>query len=84
MFESPAGPHGCKEGLVAWLRNWPGIHSVRALLDGEPIRGLWFDRTKEYAARNRGEDADSDEAGHPFRREGGHPFQGEGGHPAGA
>src|SRR5215217_6999745 len=27
--------------------------------------------------------ADSDEAGHPFRREGGHPFRGEGGHPAG-
>jgi hypothetical protein len=50
--------HGCKEGLVAWLRDWPGVHSVRALLDGEPIRGLWFDRTKEYAARNRGEDFD--------------------------
>src|SRR6185436_1413882 len=50
--------HGCKEGLVAWLRDWPGIHSVRALLDGEPIRGLWFDRTQEYAARNRGEDFD--------------------------
>jgi hypothetical protein len=30
------------------------------------------------------EDADSDEAGHPFRREGGHPFRGESGHPAGA
>ena len=27
--------------------------------------------------------ADSDEAGHPFRREGGHPFRGEGGHLAG-
>lgn len=27
--------------------------------------------------------ADSDEAGHPFRREAGHPFRGEGGHPAG-
>ena len=50
--------HGCKEGLVARLRDWPGVHSVRALLDGEPIRGLWFDRTKEYAARNRGEDFD--------------------------
>jgi hypothetical protein len=35
--------------------DWPGVHSVREILAGEPIRGLWFDRTKEYAARNRGE-----------------------------
>jgi hypothetical protein len=41
---------------VAHARDWPGIHSVREILTGEPIRGLWFDRTKEYAARNRGED----------------------------
>lgn len=27
---------------------------VRTLLDGEPLEGLWFDRTKEYSARNRG------------------------------
>jgi hypothetical protein len=29
---------------------------VREVLAGEPIRGYWFDRTQEYAARNRGED----------------------------
>ncbi|HEX3126070.1 MAG TPA: hypothetical protein VH394_01975, partial [Thermoanaerobaculia bacterium] len=29
---------------------------MREILAGEPIRGLWFDRTQEYAARNRGED----------------------------
>jgi REP element-mobilizing transposase RayT len=46
--------HGVKEGLVAQLRDWPGVHSVKALLDGEPLVGLWFDRTKEYAARQRG------------------------------
>ena len=28
---------------------------MREILAGEPIRGLWFDRTKEFAARNRGE-----------------------------
>ena len=33
-------------------------HSVNALLTGEPLEGLWFDRTKEYAARRRGEDFD--------------------------
>jgi hypothetical protein len=25
-----------------------------APLPGEPLEGLWFDRTKEYSARNRG------------------------------
>ncbi|MES1242348.1 MAG: hypothetical protein ABUT39_12075 [Acidobacteriota bacterium] len=41
---------------MAQAREWPGVHSVREILAGEPIRGLWFDRTQEYAARNRGED----------------------------
>jgi hypothetical protein len=31
-----------------------GVHCVHNLLDGEPLEGLWFDRTKEYSARNRG------------------------------
>jgi putative transposase len=46
---------GCKEGLVARPRDWPGAHSVAALVEGEPLEGLWFDRTKEFAARMRGE-----------------------------
>jgi len=50
--------HGVKEGLVARPREWPGLHAVRALLDGEPIEGYWFDRTQEYHARRRGEDFD--------------------------
>jgi hypothetical protein len=50
--------HGVKEGLVAHARDWPGVHSVRDILAGEPIQGNWFDRTQEYAARNRGEDFD--------------------------
>ncbi|HEX7181154.1 MAG TPA: transposase [Thermoanaerobaculia bacterium] len=48
--------HGVKENLVEALRHWPGLHCVQALLDGEPLAGYWFDRTKEYAARLRGED----------------------------
>ena len=47
--------NGCKEGLVASPRDWPGVHMVRAILDGEALTGTWFDRTKEYAARLRGE-----------------------------
>jgi hypothetical protein len=50
--------HGVKEGLVPHTHDWPGVHCVRELLAGEPIRGLWFNRSAEYAARNRGEDFD--------------------------
>ncbi len=50
--------HGCKEGLVARPREWPGAHSVRALVEGQPLQGLWFDRTQEYAARARSEEFD--------------------------
>jgi REP element-mobilizing transposase RayT len=45
--------NGVKEDLVEHVRDWPGVQSVRALLDGEPLTGHWFDRTREYAARNR-------------------------------
>ena len=45
--------HGVKEDLVEHARDWPGVQSVRALLDGEPLTGHWFERTREYAARNR-------------------------------
>jgi len=51
--------HGCKEDLVDRPRDWPGVHAVRALLEGEVLEGLWFDRTKEYLARRRGEKFDS-------------------------
>jgi REP element-mobilizing transposase RayT len=47
--------HGAKEDLVDRPRDWPGVHCVRALLEGEVLEGLWFDRTQEYLARRRGE-----------------------------
>ncbi|HTG32671.1 MAG TPA: transposase [Thermoanaerobaculia bacterium] len=50
--------HGVKENLVAHLREWPGLQSVRQLADGEPLAGTWFDRTQEYLARRKGETAD--------------------------
>jgi len=46
---------GCKEGLVASPRHWPGASSTRALLSGERIEGLWIDRTEQYRAGERGE-----------------------------
>jgi REP element-mobilizing transposase RayT len=52
--------HGAKENLVATPQDWPGVHCVDALLSGRPLEGTWFDRTKEYAARQRGEDVPLD------------------------
>jgi hypothetical protein len=48
--------HGCKENLVARPQDWPGVHCVYALLTGQPIEGTWFDRTREWEARLRGEE----------------------------
>src|SRR6185295_2009063 len=46
---------GCKEGLVRRPQDWPGVHSVRAMLGEETLEGLWFDRSREYTARRRGQ-----------------------------
>ena len=45
-----------KDNLVERVRQWPGVHSAGALIDGTPLTGHWFDRTKEFAARLRRED----------------------------
>jgi putative transposase len=52
---------GCKEGLIADPREWPGATCVHALLDDIPLQGLWYDRTAEWYARRRGEDFAEDE-----------------------
>ena len=46
---------GVKEFLVDRVAQWPGVHSATALLEGEPLVGHWYNRTREYAARQRGE-----------------------------
>lgn len=46
---------GVKEKLVERPEHWPGPQGVEALQTGEPLRGTWFDRTREWAARNRGQ-----------------------------
>jgi hypothetical protein len=46
---------GCKEGLVASPRHWPGASSVRALLSGESLEGVWINRTEQFRAGERGE-----------------------------
>jgi len=42
---------GVKEGLVGRVADWPGATMVRALMEDRPLRGTWFNRTREYAAR---------------------------------
>ncbi len=34
--------------------DWPGVHAAKALVHGEPLEGYWWNRSKEWAARNRG------------------------------
>ena len=50
--------HGAKEDLVERPQDWPGVHVAHALIQGEDLTGTWFDRTQEYAARNRGKRLD--------------------------
>jgi len=46
---------GVKEGLVASPLHWPGANSTACLSTGEPLRGIWLDRTAQYRARLKGE-----------------------------
>jgi hypothetical protein len=47
--------HSAKEGLLASPAAWPGPNCIAALTKGELLRGTWFDRSKEFLARQRGE-----------------------------
>ncbi len=48
--------HSGKEGLCASPLAGPGVHCARALVHGEKLEGCWFNRGKEWAARNQGKD----------------------------
>ena len=53
--------HGCKEGLVECLEDWPGAHCVHSLLTGESLEGIWHERDQETRARNRGQEIAPDQ-----------------------
>jgi hypothetical protein len=57
--------HGCKEGLIDDPRDWPGATCVRALLDGAPLTGAWYNRTKAGKARHAGEASDENSFAEP-------------------
>jgi hypothetical protein len=47
--------HGAKEGLLSSPAAWPGPNCVAVLTTGALLRGTWFDRSKEFLARQHGE-----------------------------
>ncbi len=50
-----------KEFLVDRVAQWPGVHSAESLVEGKPLVGHWYDRTKERAARQqKGKTVDPD------------------------
>ena len=54
--------NSCKENLVLSPRDWPGVSSTKALLTGEPMIGIWVDRTAlGEARRKKGGDKVSEE-----------------------
>jgi len=42
-------------GLIGSPAAWPGPNCIAALTTGAILRGTWFDRSKEFLARQRGE-----------------------------
>jgi REP element-mobilizing transposase RayT len=40
--------HGVKENLVERPEQWIGVNGVLAWLEGKPLEGHWFDKTREY------------------------------------
>ena len=50
--------HGVKEQLVERPEQWIGANGAGAWLEGRPLKGYWFDKTREHRARklvrNRG------------------------------
>jgi REP element-mobilizing transposase RayT len=53
--------HGPKEGLVRTCAEWPGLSSLRLMLDGKPRRVRWFNwtrRCRNATSSNRGRRTD--------------------------
>ncbi len=49
---------GCKEGLVASPRHWPGATATKAAMTGQALSGTWIDRSAQYRAHLRKESTD--------------------------
>jgi REP element-mobilizing transposase RayT len=51
--------HGVKEGLVWKAEQWPGPHCARALATDTPSRGIWHDRSHQFATPRNNENTGS-------------------------
>jgi hypothetical protein len=49
---------GCKEGLVASPKHWPGATATKSLTTGENVTGTWIDRSAQYRAHLAGKPTD--------------------------
>jgi hypothetical protein len=47
-----------KEHLVERPEQWPGLHGVTSASDGSRLTGRWYNRSREYAERQRTGEAD--------------------------
>jgi len=47
--------HGCKEGLVMRPSEWPGVNCIDAVTRGKTLKGIWYNRTKQYEAGRAGQ-----------------------------
>jgi REP element-mobilizing transposase RayT len=56
---------GVKEDLVERVSDWPGVHCARALLEGEPIRGAWYDRSRLFELNRRVRKPSDEEVAEP-------------------
>lgn len=45
--------HGVKEGLVARIADWEGLHCASQFIDGVPQSFRWFDWTRRWCSPNR-------------------------------
>ncbi len=52
--------NGVKENLVERPEQWPGVQGVTASIAGKPLEGRWYNRTREHAERQRGEEVDAE------------------------
>lgn len=58
--------HGCKEGLVEHVGEWPGPHCAESLKSGSPAKGVWVSRTQIWDARNHGREPEPREFCHRY------------------
>jgi len=58
-----ASRHCMKEGLVSTMGCWPGVQWPKAVTEGRPLKGVWYDRSRLFEMRRKWEAADAETRG---------------------